>query len=395
MVQLITGIIIGVLLAALISVGWAYYRRSSNKFKNGRYGKEVTIGFIIVAAATAFFIPTLSLLTVESENTTSINNFINWNNGSMAVTIEYTNPLVIPLRYTMENLSNQLYVSITGIENITINSLQLLSPENAINSHHGKFEPLENKSNSIKYMTKLTARHYDEISNSSYAYNLRIEYFEKGSNTLNDVIVPFQWTIIPKDLSWLGYFWIVLAGIVASRFITFIIETGEREKLDLNRTEALWLIYSFIIAILAFAGFKDQDILGESIFFNIMAAFAFGFGSQKVLELARQFPRSPNGGDIPPAQVTGLQIVPNAGPPSRIDLTWTPNTETVLHHYNIYRGNQPNFTVRLTTPDFTSQTNTYSDSSVVTNNIYYYRIAAVNTNNTIGQLSAEVFEQAL
>jgi hypothetical protein len=63
-IQPITGIIIGVLLASLIAVGWAYYKRSSNKFRNGRFGKEVTLGFIIVAAATAFFIPTLSLLTV-------------------------------------------------------------------------------------------------------------------------------------------------------------------------------------------------------------------------------------------------------------------------------------------------------------------------------------------
>jgi hypothetical protein len=394
-VQLITGIIIGVLLAALISVGWAYYRRESNKFRNGKYGKEVTIGFIIVAAATAFFIPTLSLLTVESENTTSVNNFVNWHNGTMDVTIEYTNPLVIPLRYTMENLSNQVYVSVTGLENNTIYSLQLLSPENTINSHDGKFTPLENKTNSIKYIGKLTARHSDEISNSSYAYNLRIEYFDKGNNTLNHAVIPFQWTIISKDLSWLGYFWIVLAGIVASRFITFIIETGNLEKLDLNRTEALWLIYSFIIAILAFAGFKDQDILGESIFFNIMAAFAFGFGSQKVLELARQFPRSSNGGDTPPAQVTGLQVVPNAGPPSRMDITWIAYTEPDLHHYNIYRGNQPNFAVNLTTPDFTSQTHTYSDSPVVANNIYYYRIAVVNTSSTVGQLSIEVSAQAL
>ena len=167
----------------------------------------------------------------------------------------------------------------------------------------------------------------------------------------------------------------------------------ENEALDINRTEAVWLVYTFIIAILAFAGFKDQDILGNSIFFNIMAGFVFGFGSQKVLELARQFPRTQNG-DTPPAQVTGLQIVPDAGPPSRMDITWTTNTETDLHHYNIYRGNQPNFTVNLSTPDFTSQTNTYSDTTVVANNMYYYRIAAVNTSNTIGQLSVEVSAQA-
>ena len=77
-----------------------------------------------------------------------------------------------------------------------------------------------------------------------------------------------------------------------------------------------------------------------------------------------------------------------------MDITWTTNTETDLHHYNIYRGNQPNIRLNLSTPDFTSQTNTYSDTTVVANNMYYYRIAAVNTSNTIGQLSVEVSAQA-
>jgi fibronectin type 3 domain-containing protein len=120
-----------------------------------------------------------------------------------------------------------------------------------------------------------------------------------------------------------------------------------------------------------------------------MAAFAFGFGSQKVLELAREFPRSSTSENIPPSQVTGLQVVLNAGPPRQMDLTWTANLETDLHHYNIYRGDQANFTVNLSTPDFTSQTNTYSDSSVNAGQTYYYRIAAVNTSKTIGQLSVE------
>lgn len=387
MVQAITLSIIAILFVVLIVAGTFYYLRQSNKIKKGKYGKEVTVGFIIVAGATAFGIPALSLLTVESENVTSVNNFVNWKNGTLDVTIKYTNPLEIPLRYTMQNLSNLLYVDVTGLKNLTFNSPQLISPENSIISYDGEFRRLNQSSNSIEYVTELNARHYDDISNKSYPYELRISYVDNENNTLHSAVIPFQWTIIPKDLNWLGYFWIVLAGIVASRFITFVVDTPQLERLDINRTEAVWLVYSFIIAVLAFAGFKDQNILGASIFFNIMAAFAFGFGSQKVLELARQFPRSQNEAS-PPAQITDLTAVVAAG---QINLGWTESKETDLHHYNIYRGTETNFEVIPSSPYSMSQINQFEDDNVPPNT-YYYRVAAVNLSNKIGKLSVEASE---
>jgi fibronectin type 3 domain-containing protein len=78
-----------------------------------------------------------------------------------------------------------------------------------------------------------------------------------------------------------------------------------------------------------------------------------------------------------------------------MDINWTAATEPDLHHYNIYRGTQPNFTLNLTQPDFNTQTNSYSDSPVITGTTYYYRIAAVNTVGLTGQMSVESSAVAL
>ena len=79
-----------ILAGTLTIAGSLSYCRQENKDeRTGEYGKRVTLGFIIVGVATAFLIPTLSLITVENERVTYVNNFKNWNKSDIFVSIKY------------------------------------------------------------------------------------------------------------------------------------------------------------------------------------------------------------------------------------------------------------------------------------------------------------------
>jgi len=134
------------------------------------------------------------------------------------------------------------------------------------------------------------------------------------------------------------------------------------------------MVYTFIIAILAFASFRQNVIIGESIFFNVFASFVFGFGSDRVIDLAKAFPWTSG---QPPSQVTGLVPTPSA---QRIDLTWNLNSETDLDRYNIYRETSAGVLDQNSTVKHISNTNSFSDTGLKTLTPYYYRVATVDKN---------------
>lgn len=148
-------------------------------------------------------------------------------------------------------------------------------------------------------------------------------------------LVTFPWNVRNLDLSLPTYFWIVMVGVVASRFLDFIlsklktedyikekigaemknyinsISEGENEinnsknkinKLrkeiswardiiveDLHLRDILWIVFSFILAVLVFASFKQNVTLIDSVLINISVAFAFGFTFDRTLEMATRF----------------------------------------------------------------------------------------------------------
>lgn len=380
--------IIMILAGTLTLVGfWSYYRRVNQDVNTKEYGKRVTLGFIIVGVATAFLIPTLSLITVENERVTFVNNFKNWNKSNIFLSIKYPNPLVIPIHYTIKDLSKPIDVNITHPKNITVNSIQLISPEQPIVSYDGNFKLVNKTNNTSSYNAIITARHYDEISNKTYNYNIRLNYLNQTDDTINGEDIKFEWTIIPKDLIWLQYFWIVLSGVVSSRFISFVVNTNTTEVLNIDRTEGVWIIFTFIIAVLAFVSFKENVDLKESVFFNVIAAFVFGFGSQKVLEVAREFPRFQTIKSVLPGKVKDLEPHIEG---NNIKLIWTNNTEPDLVYYNIYRSDQQNFKTDDATIYDRSKKASYVDSETTPGTRYYYKVAAVNAQNEVGDESEEI-----
>lgn len=113
--------------------------------------------------------------------------------------------------------------------------------------------------------------------------------------------VPFQWTIRMTDLSLTTYFWIVMAGVVTSRFMTLILDKSEEHRLhgkrdkdmqEIGWKDGLGILFSFIIALILFSSFREQvSSLTTMILFNISIAFAFGFAFDKTLEVAPRFSR--------------------------------------------------------------------------------------------------------
>ena len=53
--------------------------------------------------------------------------------------------------------------------------------------------------------------------------------------------------------------------------------------------DILWIVFSFIVAVLVFASFKQNVALIDSVLINISIAFAFGFTFDRTLEMATRF----------------------------------------------------------------------------------------------------------
>jgi hypothetical protein len=67
------------------------------------------------------------------------------------------------------------------------------------------------------------------------------------------------------------------------------LKASVNDLIEMNPNDSLWILFSFVISVLIFAAFNEQDLLGPSVIINIVLAFGFGFGFEKVLEVATKF----------------------------------------------------------------------------------------------------------
>jgi chitodextrinase len=87
----------------------------------------------------------------------------------------------------------------------------------------------------------------------------------------------------------------------------------------------------------------------------------------------------------PPAAPTGLTATPvNSG---QINLTWNPNTEDDLDHYNVYRSDTSGGPYTQIAPSIDSPT--YSDGGLAAGTTYYYVVTAVDTATKESDYSSE------
>jgi hypothetical protein len=200
------------------------------------------------------------------------------------------------LRQNLFEISGQRFNSsgkTTGFENFTLNppllnakTLQIIGHGN---SGGGNSKIAYNAFSEVKLYANIT----DLKGNAGSTVSAADQKIYRNS-------VPFQWTVKMTDLSLATYFWIVMAGVVTSRFMSLILDKLEKPSRRrgeqhedfqiIGGREGLGILFSFIIALVLFSSFKEQATsLTTVVLFNISIAFAFGFGFDKTLEVAPRF----------------------------------------------------------------------------------------------------------
>lgn len=89
----------------------------------------------------------------------------------------------------------------------------------------------------------------------------------------------------------------------------------------------------------------------------------------------------------PPAVVTGVMVTQVSE--SKLNISWTANTEADLDHYNVYRCMNADFTPDAGSLVASLTADHYPDTGLTADTTYYYRVTAVDTSDNEG-LPSEV-----
>lgn len=212
--------------------------------------------------------------------------------------------VLIPLKNAFFPKVSDLTVTIypRSSENYTIKNVKLYTTSDSILSYYGNFM-LDNKTTTADklpvYKMNVYAQHSLQVQNTTNLYSVAT-YFLNGSGNLVQNVVSFAWPIKTLDFSLLTYFWIVLIGVVVSRFTTRYIKdrnlgpgseaasAASRFVIYLQLRDYLWIAFSAIIALLIFAQFQKNVELTSNIITNISLAFGFGFGFDRILDVGQE-----------------------------------------------------------------------------------------------------------
>lgn len=84
----------------------------------------------------------------------------------------------------------------------------------------------------------------------------------------------------------------------------------------------------------------------------------------------------------PPANVTDVMVTQVSE--SKLNISWTANTEADLDHYNVYRGLNADFTPDAGSLVTSPIADHYSDTGLTADTTYYYRVTAVDYSDNEG-----------
>ena len=93
------------------------------------------------------------------------------------------------------------------------------------------------------------------------------------------------------------------------------------------------------------------------------------------------------GDSTPPAAPTGLAASPASS--SQIDLDWDDNAEADLDHYEVHRGAAAGFTPSALTLVATTGPSAYSDTGLLPDTTYHYKVTAVDASVNVSAPSNE------
>jgi subtilisin len=113
----------------------------------------------------------------------------------------------------------------------------------------------------------------------------------------------------------------------------------------------------------------------------------YGYGLVNASKAAPSSTPTPTPDTTPPAQVTGVTVTTVSS--SQLNVSWNANAEPDLSHYNIYRSTTSGFFPNASNLVSSPATNVYSDTALIANIIYYYKVAAVDSSGNEGSPSIE------
>jgi hypothetical protein len=256
--------------------------------------------------------------------------------GNMSLILDYPSPLIVPIRNFHNPIENEINVTVYNMKkDLTIESIRLSSPSDSILTvPRQEFVKVLNSTNKIVYSNEILAEHNSEIFNTTQNYIIDIAYLSvQNQSELYHNKISFAWNVQSLDYDLRTYYWIVMAGVLASRFFDFLLrrlrildqvkESIVKESLnlanetdpkkieeinnrmdklienknslrdrivqDLDWKEGLWITFSFIVTLLVFSSFKQSVTLSTSALVNLSLAFGFGFTFDRTLELATRF----------------------------------------------------------------------------------------------------------
>ena len=252
-------------------------------------------------------IPSIALLissAAEFEYVPKNHNETRYEFSNMVVNVDRISPMYVPIKDVIlteeSSVSAQIFPNVSGIR---IESVNLNPPIDTIISSDTKFKQMNTTEGSIIYSVPVRIQNTGQLVNNTYEYGISIAYFDGNSSSLKVNHLTFDWYVKLLDLNLVGYFGIVMTGVITSRVLTMMVkklakskghpnENPDKKEIQysvLDKPDILWIIFSVIIAVIIYSTFYEQIQFTTVTIVNITLAFAFGFSFQKVLELAQDF----------------------------------------------------------------------------------------------------------
>jgi hypothetical protein len=278
------------------------YIKYPEKLPKPKLDPSVIIVFSVIIGAAVIF--TYTSVIVES---VPINHAVQkFDRPNMTMIIDREPTILIPLKHAAPFPPHFTDIQVTVYHNMNTRIQAVkLSTNDSILSYPPNFtfvsSGLTEDVQRDNYIMKANATHNLQVNNVTGLYTVDVLFFNSMDGSLQKWSVPFSWPIKTMDMSILSYFWIVLVGVIGSRVLSLVLdklekiknaenpEVEKKEAVLLENDDYVWITFSFIIAILIFAGFSTQVQLTPSIVTNVALAFGFGFGFDKVLEVSKRF----------------------------------------------------------------------------------------------------------
>jgi hypothetical protein len=341
----VIGAIVSLLLGVIIIYAMLDNKLDKNKkplLPQPKLGLSVIILFSIIIGTAVIF--TYISVIVEYVPT---NHFVEKFDGQdMSILIDREPTVLIPLKAAPPFPAESTTISASVYHNIDtrIQGLKLSTTDSILEYADMFKQDRITQIGNIRrtdYHIDATANHNLQVNNVTGAYTIDVLYPDKTTGMLQKWSVPFNWPIETMDMSIFSYFWIVLIGVIVSRLLSLVLDRVKKSSsqpaapvpaagavvgapvpaagavvgapvpaagavvgapvpaagaaapitppVRLETADYIWITFSFIIAVLIFSSFSDQVNLTTSVLANISLAFAFGFGFDKVLEVAKGF----------------------------------------------------------------------------------------------------------